>query len=316
MIRVRGLRKSFGNRTAVDGVAFEVREGEIVGFLGPNGAGKTTTMRMLTTFLDPDEGEIEIDGIDAVERPLEARRRLGYLPESAPLLEELGVLESLRVAGRLQGLGGRCLADRIDAMVAACGLERVVDRGVSELSKGYRQRLGLAQALLHDPPFLILDEPTTGLDPNQIEEIRRLVRDLGRNKTVLLSTHILPEVQATCTRVLILHDGRIVADDDTETLSESLERNEGVRLRVRIVSAEPKEARAALAGLTGVRAVEVRGAPDGTLRCDLRAVGEETADRVFRLAASRGWTLRELAVERRSLEEVFRAVTGRSESKA
>ncbi len=309
MIRVSQLRKTFGATVAVDGISFEVAEGEVVGFLGPNGAGKSTTMRMLTTYLDPDAGEIEIAGVDVLERPIEARRRLGYLPESAPLYEELGVLETLRYAGRIRGLGGARLRDRVDAMVDACGLEKVVAKDVGELSKGYRQRVGLAQTLIHDPDFLILDEPTTGLDPNQIREIRALVRRIGETKTILLSTHILPEVQATCSRCLIIHDGKLVADDDPNRLVDATASATGQRFRLVIRGTTAAAARPALKRVPGVSDVEADDLPDGAVAAAVTGAGDALGEELFRRAVKEDWVLAELRPERASLEDVFRRLT-------
>jgi ABC-2 type transport system ATP-binding protein len=309
MIRVSKLRKTFGSTVAVDGVSFEVREGQIVGFLGPNGAGKSTTMRMLTTFLDPDEGTIEIAGIDALAEPLAARRRLGYLPESAPLYEEMGVVETLEHNGRVRGLAGARLKDRVDAMVDACGLEGVVHKDVGELSKGYRQRVGLAQTLIHDPDFLILDEPTTGLDPNQIKEIRALIRKIGEKKTIILSTHILSEVQATCSRAIIIDRGKLVADGHPDELVGKLGKG-AVRYQVVVRGAgAPAEVLAAYRGVAGVKDIEALPESGRGLRFAVAGAGEDVGEDLFRITAAKGWTLTELSPERASLEDVFSQLT-------
>jgi ABC-2 type transport system ATP-binding protein len=309
MIRVSKLRKTFGSTVAVDGVSFEVREGQIVGFLGPNGAGKSTTMRMLTTFLDPDEGTIEIAGIDALAEPLAARRRLGYLPESAPLYEEMGVVETLEHNGRVRGLAGARLKDRVDAMVDACGLEGVVHKDVGELSKGYRQRVGLAQTLIHDPDFLILDEPTTGLDPNQIKEIRALIRKIGEKKTIILSTHILSEVQATCSRAIIIDRGKLVADGHPDELVGKLGKG-AVRYQVVVRGAgAPAEVLAAYRGVAGVKDIEALPESGRGLRFAVAGAGEDVGEDLFKVTAAKGWTLTELSPERASLEDVFSQLT-------
>ena len=220
MVRAHSLRKSYGSTQAVRGISFEVPRGQVVGFLGPNGAGKSTTMKMLTGFLKPNGGEVSIGGISIAEGPLEARRKIGYLPESAPMYDEMMVIDFLRFAAELRGVEGKAQDDRLAVVCERCGLGKVLGKDIGQLSKGFRQRVGLAQALVHDPDLLILDEPTSGLDPNQIVEIRELIRDLGRDKTVILSTHILPEVQATCDRIIIISDGELVADDAPETLTD------------------------------------------------------------------------------------------------
>ncbi len=309
MIRVSGLRKTFGAVVAVDGISFAVREGEVVGFLGPNGAGKSTTMRMLTSYLDPDAGAIEIAGIDVLERPLEARKRLGYLPESAPLYEELGVVESLRYTAKVRGLPAAQRRARIAEMIGVCGLEEVVKKDVSQLSRGYRQRLGLAQTLLHDPDFLLLDEPTSGLDPNQIKEMRGLIRRIGETKTIILSTHILSEVQATCTRALIINQGRIVADDQPDKLVAASSAADGARYVLLLRGAVPEAACAVLARLPGVSGVAGTAQGDGLTRLEVRGAGADLGEKLFQAAVREKWLLRELRLERASLEDVFGRLT-------
>lgn len=312
MIRVSNLSKTFGDTVAVDRVSFEVETGQVVGFLGPNGAGKSTTMRMLTTYLDPDSGEIEVAGVDVLRNPLEARRRIGYLPESAPLYAELGVVESLDYAARIRGLPRARRRTRIAEMIEACGLEQVVKKDIGELSKGYRQRVGLAQTLLHDPEFLILDEPTTGLDPNQIKEIRALIKRIGERRTVILSTHILPEVQATCDRALIIDKGRLVADGAPEALVR--QRSDGQRYRVEIRGATREAVRAILGRIPSAAMVEVEAARDD-LVC-ARVLGAEASlpEDIYRACVREQWILRELHAERASLEDVFAQITGALES--
>ncbi len=218
-IRVQHLSRSYGTQKAIDDISFEIGKSEIVGFLGPNGAGKTTTMKILTCFMQPDEGRVEFGEYNIFSHPVEIKRRTGYLPEHNPLYPDMYVKEFLRFAGSLHGMKGKDLSDRISSTIEKTGLGREQQKKIGMLSKGYRQRVGLAQALLHDPMFLILDEPTTGLDPNQIVEIRNLIREIGKEKTVLFSTHILPEVEAIAGRVIIIHRGRIMADDKLENLS-------------------------------------------------------------------------------------------------
>ncbi len=309
MIRVTGLRKTFGTTVAVDDLSFEVKEGEVVGFLGPNGAGKSTTMRMLTTYLDPDAGEIEIAGFSVLDHPLEARKRLGYLPESAPLYEELGVVESLRYTARIRGLDGDRRDSRVDEMIATCGLSGVTHKDIGELSKGYRQRVGLAQTLIHDPQFLILDEPTTGLDPNQIVEIRELIKTIAKNKTILLSTHILPEVQSTCTRALIINRGRIVADGPPSELIADAVKSTGAVYRLLVKGASSEAIVSALRHAPGVAAVTPKGADNAWIAVEVRGAGDALGEELFKFAVKQGWILGELRHERATLEDVFSQVT-------
>ena len=219
MIEVQGLTKRYHRLTAVNGISFKVKEGEVLGFLGPNGAGKTTTMRILTGSLPATAGKVQVAGFDVFEQPMQVKRRVGYLPENPPLYDELDTSAFLRFAGSIKGLSGHRLADEVQRVVEICGLQDVFGRLLGNLSKGFRQRVGLAQALMNEPKVLVLDEPTIGLDPNQILEIRKLIRDLSAKHTVVLSTHILPEVVQICDRVVIIHRGSIVADDSLENLT-------------------------------------------------------------------------------------------------
>ncbi|MBL8768441.1 MAG: ATP-binding cassette domain-containing protein [Planctomycetes bacterium] len=308
MIRVSRLRKTFGSTVAVNDISFEVKEGEVVGLLGPNGAGKSTTMRMLTTFLDPDAGEIEIAGYDALDQPIEARRRIGYLPESAPLYEELGVLESLHYTAKIRGLDAATRNRRVDEMVEACGLGSVTHKFIGQLSKGYRQRVGLAQSIVHDPAFLILDEPTTGLDPNQIKEIRALITKLGAKKTIILSTHIMQEVQAVCSRALIINKGTIVADGRPDQLVTQSS-TKGCRFSLTVRGAVRERATAAFSKADGVRSVVVEGEVGDLLHLTAVGANDGVADELFRTAVREQWVLRELRLERASLEDVFTQLT-------
>ena len=212
MIEVKNLTKRYGLTVAVDNVSFDANAGEVLGFLGPNGAGKTTTMRILTCYLSADEGTAKVAGYDVFEESIEVRKRIGYLPESAPLYMDMGVIDYLKFIAQIRHIPKSQRQERIKAVIDTCGLEKVIQKDVGELSRGYRQRLGLAQSLIHDPPILILDEPTSGLDPSQIIEIRNLIKAIGKEKTIIFSTHILPEVSATCSRILIINDGQIVAN--------------------------------------------------------------------------------------------------------
>lgn len=312
MVEARSLRKHYGTTRAVDGISFKVSRGEIVGFLGPNGAGKTTTMKMLTGFLRPTDGTALIGGIDVGEAPLEAQARIGYLPESAPLYEDMMVVEFLRYVADLRSLPATAQAGRLREVCERCGLMKVLGKDIGQLSKGYRQRVGLAQAILHDPDLLILDEPTSGLDPNQIVEIRELIRDLGREKTVILSTHILPEVQATCGRILIINEGQLVADDSPEALTAQ-EAGTMVRVVLKVTEGGPGAdgLRELLAALPGVRGVDLRdGEGQGTVGFSVRAQGQDDPrEAIFRAAVQHDLLLLDMHRERVSLEDTFRRLT-------
>lgn len=304
MIEVENLTKRFPTQVAVSDVSFSVQRGEIVGFLGPNGAGKTTAMRVLTGFLPPTAGTARVAGYDVVTRSLEARASLGYLPESAALYPEMRVHEYLAYRARLEGVSGSEVKRRVGEAIENCLLQEVAKRKVENLSKGFRQRTALAGALVHQPPVLILDEPTVGLDPMQIIKIRETIRSLGRERAVLLSTHILPEVDAVCDRVLIIDRGRIVAQGTASELRSRLAGSPIVRASFasRVDAGE-------LAGLPGVISVSQESDDDETrvrLEC---ATDADPREEIFRTAVARGWTLRELARERLSLEDVFVRLT-------
>jgi ABC-2 type transport system ATP-binding protein len=305
LLTLDGVTKRFAGVTAVDDVSFSVDRGEVVGFLGPNGAGKSTTMRMITQYYEPDAGTVRLDGVPLAEAGLEAKRRLGYLPENNPLYTEMLVAEYLEFIGRLRGLDGVARLRATDDSVAATGIASVFYRPIGELSKGFRQRVGLAAAILHRPDLLVLDEPTEGLDPNQRVEIRRLIGDLGKEHTVLLSTHVLPEVQHTCSRVLIIKRGKIVGDGP---VAELVSRAGGVaRIRVEASGTGVVDG---LKTLPGVRAVDPEPETDGRVRALVSVEG--TADlrpEIFRLANRQGWTLYELYQPAGSLEDVFRDLT-------
>ena len=304
------VSKRFGDIAAVDEVSFQVDRGQVVGFLGPNGAGKSTTMRMITQFIEPDSGSIRLDGVPLDEAGREAKRRIGYLPENNPLYTEMLVSEYLDFVGRLRELDGPERQRSIDESVAATGLEPVFHRPIGELSKGFRQRVGLAAAILHRPDLLILDEPTEGLDPNQRVEIRKLIAELGRERTVVLSTHVLPEIQFTCSRVLIINRGRIVADGPVDEL---VARAKGAaRIAVEAVGDGIGER---LAALSGVGAVEPRESADGRKRFTVSASSsDDLRPRIFELAKAERWTLFELHQEAGSLEDLFRELTIQQES--
>ncbi|MCK4546328.1 MAG: ATP-binding cassette domain-containing protein [Candidatus Eisenbacteria sp.] len=310
MIEVRNLWKSFGETVAVQDVSFDVRKGEVLGFLGPNAAGKTTTMRILTCYLSADRGEARVGGYDVFEESLEVRRRVGYLPESAPLYMDQGVVECLEFVSELRGIPGRERASRIRRMVEVCGLGDVMHKTIGQLSRGFRQRVGLALSLVHDPDILVLDEPTSGLDPNQIVEIRDLIRRIGREKTVILSTHILPEVQVTCDRVIIIDRGKLVASGTPEELASR--QGGGTSIHVEIQGPQ-EEVESALRGLAGVTSVSWKAAKRADRHCYVLKAsdGETLTEEVFRLAVRRNWVLSKLSAEKASLEEVFSALTSR-----
>lgn len=306
MILVEHVTKKYGSRTAVRDLCFEIGRGEVVGFLGPNGAGKTTTMRMMACFLPPSGGKITIAGYDTIPDSLEVRSRVGYMPENVPLYPEMRVKEFLRYRARLKGVRRRRLGARMDDVIATCGLEDAYTRILGQLSKGYRQRVGLAEALIHEPEVLILDEPSIGLDPNQIRHMRTLVRSLADRYTVLLSSHMLSEVESVCERVLIINNGRIVASDSPGNLLGLMKGNLHV---VAEVSGPPVEVRAALEAIPAVLRVEVQ--PLGRwhrFQCEC-AKDSDVRERVFSAVQSGGWSMRELSAKRRNLEDVFVAMT-------
>ncbi|NUQ12758.1 MAG: ATP-binding cassette domain-containing protein [Gemmatimonadaceae bacterium] len=310
LLSLERVTKRFNGTTAVDSVSFAVDRGEVVGFLGPNGAGKSTTMRMITQLLEPDAGAITFDGRPLAEAAREARRRLGFLPENNPLYTEMLAAEYLEFVARLRQLPGGTAGRRraVDDAVAATGIGSVCHRPIGELSKGFRQRVGLAAAILHRPDLLVLDEPTEGLDPNQRVDIRRLIADLGRERTVLLSTHVLPEVQHTCSRVIIINRGRIVADGSVQDLMTRAAQGTRVHVEARGASADVIERR--LGALEGVAGIERGEAAEGRVRLTLAVAGEhDIREAVFETARREGWTLLELHRESASLEDLFRLLT-------
>jgi ABC-2 type transport system ATP-binding protein len=298
------VTKRFNGVPAVDDVSFTIDRGQVVGFLGPNGAGKSTTMRMVTQYFEPDAGHISLDGVPLAEAGRDAKRRIGFLAENNPLYVEMLVSEYLDFVARLRELVGTERARATDEAVAATGIDSVFNRPVGELSKGFRQRVGLAAAILHKPDLLVLDEPTEGLDPNQRVEIRRLISELGRERTVMLSTHVLSEVQYTCSRLLIINRGKIVADGAVDTLVGQA--TAGVRISVEAAGSQVENR---LAGLEGVRGVERRESSNGRVKLSVTAVGEDVRPKIFELAKSEGWVLYELHQEAGSLEDLFRQLT-------
>jgi len=308
MITITNLVKKYGTFAAVDDISFTVEKGEIVGFLGPNGAGKTTTMKIITCYMLPTMGTITVDGLDVVEHSLEVRRKIGYMPESAPLYLDLNLVEYLKMAAELRGVPKSRIMPRVREMVEVCNLGEMVHKRVGELSKGFRQRVCLAQSLIHDPEILILDEPTVGLDPNQIIEIRSLIKMLGEKKTVILSTHILPEVEATCGRVVIIHRGKIVADGATETVVGRFSGSNLVTVEFALPVPQATEILRQQSGIATVR--EVGDVPGGgwQLRIEGRE-GKDVRHDIFMAAAKNQWPLVELKREGQSLENVFQSLT-------
>ena len=308
MIRVKNLIKSYGDLKAVDDISFLVRTGEIVGFLGPNAAGKTTTMRIITCFMPPTSGTVEVDDLNIFENSLEIRHKIGYLPENAPLYWEMNVLEYLKFIMGLRGMGDGNSNRRMKQIIDICGLGSVIHKDIGELSKGFRQRVGLAQAMIHDPEILILDEPTIGLDPNQIVEIRNLIKELGKEKTVILSTHILPEVEATCGRVLIIHEGKIVADGTAEELQSGFQGMEKIYLELKNPDEEMENKLKAFDQVEKVQRVSL---PSGQIRgFNIESSkGVDLRENLFNLSVQNNWTILEMKREQASLEEIFRLLT-------
>lgn len=307
MVDIKGLTKRFGPITAVDDISFQVSRGEVLGFLGPNGAGKSTTMKMITGFLAPDAGRITIDGDDIAAHPVRVKHKLGYLPEGAPLYADMTPLAFLRFVGRVRGLSGRRLDERIDRVVSQVNLSPVLDQSIDTLSKGFKRRVGIAQAILHDPPMLVLDEPTDGLDPNQKHEVRGLIREMARDKAIILSTHILEEVDAVCSRALIIAAGRIVTDGTPTELEAMSPRHNVVQLVLN--SADPSQVVLTLRAIEGVRDVAT-SAGDGVTRFEATPEGDAVIlDRVADAVRNNDWKLVAMYVERGRLDEVFRDVT-------
>jgi len=310
MIKAKGLTMHYGPVVALNDVSFDVNKGEVVGLLGPNGAGKSTTMKILTTYLHPTRGTAEVAGIDVLKDPLAVRKVIGYLPEMLPLYMEMEVREYLDFVGRARGLSGSHLKDRTRAVIEATGLAPMYRKLIRELSKGYKQRTGLAQALIHDPEVIILDEPTSGLDPHQILEIRALIGDLAKDKTVILSTHILQEVEATADRIVIISQGRIVGDGSVDSLRNEAKDSE--RLAV-CAEGDKKDIERQLGGVSGVTRVQHVGDKDGCPRFLVYSgPGTNIWREVNQLAQGQQWALRELSEEPLSLEETFLALTAKA----
>ena len=309
MISVKDLKKVFGTKAAVDGVSFNVGKGEILGFLGPNGAGKSTTMRIVTGFLPPTSGEARVGEFDIEEHPVEAKRLIGYLPENAPCYSDMTVSGFLGFCGEARGLRGAKLKDAVDRAIATCFLEPVAHQSIDTLSKGYRHRTCLAQSILHDPPVLVLDEPTDGLDPNQKHEVRSLIRRMGKDKAIIFSTHILEEVEAVCTRAIIIDRGRIVANGTPDELKARAAGAGTIVLRA--ADRGGAALRPFLEKLEGCSAVEIIAEQPAALRLRPKdaACAETVAARVHELAAREKWKLVELRIEEGRLDDVFRSIT-------
>jgi ABC-2 type transport system ATP-binding protein len=312
LINVENLTKRYPAKTAIEGMSFQVEKGEILGFLGPNGAGKTTTMRIITGFMPASDGTVRVDGFDVFENPIDVRKRIGYLPENPPLYLEMNVAGYLRFVAKIKGVPTDKLDSEVDRVMARVNITDVRERIISKLSKGYKQRVGLAQALLNDPPVLILDEPTIGLDPKQIHEVRELIKDLAGNHTVVLSTHILPEVEQTCHRVIIINRGKIVAVDTPQNLRSQLQGAERVSVEVQGPASEVMSKLKAMSGVVDVRKV---GEMDG--RQQLQIEGELKKDirsDVARTIVQNGWGLYELHSATMSLEDIFLELTTAEEA--
>jgi ABC-2 type transport system ATP-binding protein len=305
-IRIENLSKRYGMQTAVDNISFQVNTGEILGFLGPNGAGKSTSMKMITGYIGIGGGDILLGGRSIREHGDDLKKHIGYLPENNPLYLDMTVMDYLDFCAALQGVPRNMIKDRMRQMIKVCGLNAEKHKKIGELSKGYRQRVGLAQAMIHDPAVLILDEPTTGLDPNQIVEIRKLIRELGKEKTVILSTHILPEVEATCDKILIINKGKIVADGTADTLRKQASGSE--LLKIRIEDGSKDEILNALQNLPSVQKVFISDAAVNRFEIQTK-IGQSSKRDVFHLCVNRGWVLSESIPVETRLEDIFRNLT-------
>lgn len=307
MLEVTGLTKKFGTFTAVDHLTFSVKKGEVFGFLGPNGAGKTTTMRMITNFIPSSGGRVLVDGIKSGSDDIITRKKMGYLPETTPLYGDMFVDEYIRFVGQLRGLRGAELKRQMEKMIEVCGLAKMVKRPVANLSKGYRQRVGLAQAMIHEPELLILDEPISGLDPNQIVEIRKLIKDIGREKTVIYCSHILSEVAATCNRLLIINNGKIVTSGTPEEVTREFTGKTTFTLKL----VGPKEDI-----LNSFKALDEVVSADIAVHDDVNTLvvevdaDESYSEKLFDTVVANGWKLRELSHKTTTLENVFTELTG------
>jgi ABC-2 type transport system ATP-binding protein len=317
MIKVEGLTKRYARHVAVNNISFEVGKGEIVGFLGPNGAGKTTTMRVLTCFLPPTSGTASVAGFDVLENPLEVKKRIGYLPETPPLYPEMEVGEYLTFVARLKGLPNADIPKRVNEVAGRCAVGEVKDKLIGKLSKGYRQRVGLAQAILHNPDVLILDEPTSGLDPKQIIETRELIASLSGDHTIILSTHILSEVEHSCQKVLIINRGRIVASESVTNLTSKMRGADAVAVEVQADHLNPADVRQRFEQIAGVSRVEIKDSKDSSVMVEVESLpGRSVRPDVARSVVQAGWNLLEMRGINMSLEDIFLQLTGEAPSQA
>lgn len=308
MIEIQNLSKKYKDVQALDRVSFSVEQGEILGFLGPNGAGKTTTMKIITGFISANSGSVKINGLDSVEDSLEIRKQIGYLPESVPLYQEMKVYEYLKFVGEIRGLSKKELIQRIKELIQSCSLEKVIRKNIGELSKGYKQRVGLAQALIHDPKILILDEPTEGLDPNQIVEIRNLIKKMAQEKTVIMCSHILSEVQATCSRIVIINEGKIVAQGTTEELKAQSEDKQIISFALQGNKEEIMEKFKIQEGVVDIKALGKESAEVEKYILEIHSE-KDLRPLVFNLAKENNWVLYNLSSPELSLEDIFRKLT-------
>jgi len=303
---IKNLTKRYGSQKAIDSISFQVNKGEVLGFLGPNGAGKSTTMKIITSYLAPSEGDVEVGGYSVTKEPEKVKQLIGYLPENNPLYLDMPVIEYLEFSALLQGVTKDKVQGRIREMIKVCGLMGEKHKMIGELSKGYRQRVGLAQAMIHDPQVLILDEPTTGLDPNQIVEIRKLIKEIGREKTVILSTHILPEVEATCDRMLIINNGKIVADGTAENLRKERQGKEIVR--VKIEDGNATDIITGLKTIPSIIAIEPVMGKENTFEIQADKYASPKRD-IFKLCVQKNWVLTEMIPSETRLEDIFHELT-------
>lgn len=306
MIEVSNVSRHFGSFKAVDDVSFSIPTGQIVGLLGPNGAGKTTTMRMITGFLNPTGGTIKIDGIDVAENPVETKKKIGYMPESAPLYGDMIVDDYLRYIANMYGQNPD---EKVPLLCKECGLEEVMHKNISELSRGYRQRVGLAHALMNDPEILILDEPTSGLDPNQVEEVRALIKEIGKTRTVIISTHILGEVEILCSRVIIISGGKLVADSPTDQLRTRYSNSAIIRVNADATEAQLSEA---IHGISGIESLSFEKAEIGSTALISIKEGTEIRPEIAKAIVLKNYALFELSLQKNSLEDIFHILTSDS----
>ena len=308
MISVSGLTKSFGETVAVNNLTFSVKQGEVLGFLGPNGAGKSTTMKMIAGFITPDQGSVEIGGVDMAHDPIAAKKNLGYLPEGIPLYSDMPVHAFLAFVGRIRGFGGSTLSERIAQVVSDVQIEDVLTKPIHTLSKGYKRRVGIAQALIHDPPALVLDEPTDGLDPNQKDQIAALIEKITERKAIVLSTHILTEVETVCNRVIIIDQGEVIADQTPDSMAKLSGFHNAVNLQVTGQNIE--EVKSQLRLVDEIDDIWYTG-NNNSFRL-VSKNGQSLVDQVWEIARSNGWNVRTLTEEKGELEDVFRQLTGKS----